>query len=91
MTLRPRLRPDLVLVEQTYRGEQSFIVKDPEAKKYYRFRPVEMMVMQALDGDHNPAEAAAVLAESGLRVSAKAVEGFASKLTVDGVDRADLG
>jgi multidrug efflux pump subunit AcrA (membrane-fusion protein) len=76
----PKLRTDLVLVEQTYRGEQSYIVKDPETRKYFRFRPVEVMVMQSLDGSHTAAEAAAALAEGGLRVSAGAVEGFASKL-----------
>jgi putative peptide zinc metalloprotease protein len=91
MIARPRLRPDLVLVEQTYRGEQSFVVKDPETKKYFRFRPVEMMVMQALDGDHTPVEAAALLAESGLRVSAQAVEGFAQKLRSMGLIERTLG
>jgi putative peptide zinc metalloprotease protein len=91
MTACPRLRSDLVLVEQTYRGEQSFVVKDPEAKKYYRFRPVEMMVMQALDGEHSTAQAAALLAESGLRVSAKAVEGFAQKLKSMGLIERTLG
>ena len=50
MSERPRLRTDLVLVEQTYRGEQSFIVKDPSTRKYFRFRPVEIAVMQSLDG-----------------------------------------
>jgi putative peptide zinc metalloprotease protein len=76
----PKLRSDLVLVEQTYRGEQSYIVKDPETRKYFRFRPVEVMVMQTLDGLRNPSEAAAELLESGFRVSASAVEGFAQKL-----------
>ena len=42
MSSAPRLRADLVLVEQTYRGEQSYIVKDPKSRKYFRFRPVEM-------------------------------------------------
>jgi hypothetical protein len=77
---RPRLRPDLVLVEQTYRGEQSFIVKDPTTHKYFRFRPVEVAVMQALDGSRTVAEAAAALLEQGLRVSAAAVGKFAEKL-----------
>ncbi len=76
----PKLRTDLVLVEQTYRGEQSFIVKDPETRKYFRFRPVEVMVMQSLDGTRTPVDAAAVLAEAGLRVSPSAVENFAGKL-----------
>ena len=80
-----------MLVEQTYRGEQSYVVKDPESKKYYRFRPVEVMVMQALDGEHTPAEAAAALAESGLRVSAPGVEGFALKLKSMGLIERTLG
>jgi putative peptide zinc metalloprotease protein len=76
----PKLRSDLVLVEQTYRGEQSFIVKDPETRKYFRFRPVEVMVMQSLDGSRTPAETVAALAEAGLGLSTSAVEGFAGKL-----------
>ena len=51
MSERPRLRTDLILVEQTYRGEQSFIVKDPSTRKYFRFRPVEIAVMRSLDGE----------------------------------------
>jgi putative peptide zinc metalloprotease protein len=75
----PRLRPDLVFVEQTYRGEQSFIVKDPTTHKYFRFRPVEAAVMRALDGQ--PVEhAAAALVEQGVKVTAAALEKFAAKL-----------
>ena len=81
MSRRTKLRSDLVLVEQTYRGEQSYIVKDPQSRKYYRFRPVEIMVMQVLDGEHTSAEAAAALAEEGLKVSPAGVEAFAAKLT----------
>ena len=55
MNQHPKLRTDLVLVEQTYRGEQSFIVKDPEARKYYRFRPLEVRVMGMLDGERTVA------------------------------------
>jgi multidrug efflux pump subunit AcrA (membrane-fusion protein) len=76
----PKLRLDLVLVEQTYRGEQSFIVKDPEARKYYRFGPAEVRVMRALDGEHTAAEAAVALQQQGLRVSAATVDKFAAKL-----------
>jgi putative peptide zinc metalloprotease protein len=88
---RPKLRRDLVLVEQTYRGEQSFIVKDPESRKYYRFRPVEVMVMQALDGERTADEAAAVLAAEGVPVSPRGVETFASKLTTMGLCERTLG
>jgi hypothetical protein len=85
VTDRPKLRLDLILVEQTYRGEQSYIIKDPESRKYFRFRPVEVMVMQALDGEHTAAEAAAGLVEEGLRVTPKGVEAFAAKLTSMGL------
>ncbi len=80
MSERPRLRSDLVFVEQTYRGELSFIVKDPTTHKYFRFRPVEIAVMRTLDGLRTSAEAAGLLAEEGIRVSAAAVGKFAEKL-----------
>ena len=80
MSERPRLRADLVFVEQTYRGELSYIVKDPTTHKYFRFRPVEIAVMRTLDGVRTVAEAASALTDEGIRVSAAAVSKFAEKL-----------
>jgi putative peptide zinc metalloprotease protein len=74
------LRPDLVIVEQTYRGETSFVVKDREAQKYFRFRPLEVAVMQEFDGEKTFEEAARSLAEDGVPLSATALEKFARKL-----------
>ena len=91
MSRSAKLRPDLVLVEQSYRGEQSYIVKDPQSRKYFRFRPVEIMVMQTLDGEHTPAEAAAALAAEGIKVSPAGVEAFAAKLTGMGLCERTLG
>ena len=91
MSSLPRLRRDLVLVEQTYRGEQSFILKDPESRKYYRFRPVEVMVMQTFDGQNNGEEAAAALAAEGVRVSSGGVEKFSAKLKGMGLCERTLG
>lgn len=85
MSERPRLRPDLVLVEQTYRDEQSYILKDPATHKYFRFRPVEIAVMHALDGQHTVAEAALDLADQGIRVPAAALAKFADKLKAMGL------
>jgi len=85
MTERPRLRTDLILVEQTYRGEQSFIVKDPSTRKYFRFRPAEIAVMRSLDGERTVAEAAAALLDQGLKVSAAAIGRFAEKLKAMGL------
>ena len=86
-----RLRTDLVLVEQTYRGEQSYIVKDPQSRKYFRFRPLEVEVMLSLDGQRTAAEAAAALAETDIKVSATAVEKFAGKLKAMGLLERTLG
>jgi putative peptide zinc metalloprotease protein len=91
MTGLPRLREDLVLVEQTYRGEQSYIVKDPKSHKYFRFRPLEVRVMQSLDGERTPAAAAAALVEAGIGVSAGAVEKFAAKLKTMGLLERTVG
>jgi putative peptide zinc metalloprotease protein len=87
----PKLRTDLTLVEQTYRGEQSFILKDPRTRKYFRFRPVEVNVIQQFDGTRSAAEIAEELVASGLRVSAGAVEGFAGKLKTMGLLERTLG
>jgi putative peptide zinc metalloprotease protein len=80
VSAHPRLRPDLVLVEQTYRGEQSYIVKDPQTRKYFRFRPLEVSVMQLFDGRRTGTDTVAALAEQGIRVTAATVEKFAAKL-----------
>src|SRR5688572_14305497 len=80
MSDRPRLRKDLIVIERSYRGEQSYIVKDPSTRKYYRFRPAEVAVMRSLDGERTVAEAAAALLDEGLKVSAAAVGRFAEKL-----------
>jgi putative peptide zinc metalloprotease protein len=91
MTVKPKLRQDLVLVEQTYRGEQSYIIKDPQSRKYFRFRPVEVMVMQTFDGEHTAAETSAVLKAEGLRVSPAGVEAFSRKLGTMGLCERSLG
>ena len=81
----PRLRPDLAIVEQVFRGETSFVVKDPATGKYFRFRPVEVGVMRCFDGHRTPDEIAATLTEQGLRLTARVVEGFARKLASIGL------
>lgn len=81
----PRLRDDLKIVEQTYRGEQSFIVKEHATHKYFRFKLLEIMVMQQFDGEKSYAQVAAALAEEGLPFKASAVESFAKKLNSMGL------
>ena len=91
MSQAPKLRSDLTLVEQTYRGELSYIVKDPKSRKYFRFRPVEVDVIRRFDGLQTAAEIALALAADGLRVSAAAVEGFAGKLKTMGLLERTVG
>ena len=84
-TLGPRLRPDLAIIEQVFRGETAFVVKDPVTQKYFRFRPVEVGVMRHFDGRRTPDEIAAALAEQGLGLTGRAVEAFARKLASIGL------
>jgi len=69
-----------VIVEQVYRGETSYVVKNPHDHKYFRFRPLEIAVMQEFDGNQSAAEIAGRLAESGITLTAKAVEAYGRKL-----------
>jgi putative peptide zinc metalloprotease protein len=73
----PCLRADIAIIEQVYRGETSFVVKDLAAQKYFRFGAAEVRVLRAFDGQHTATEIAAGLAEDGMRISAQAVESFA--------------
>ncbi|HEU4829297.1 MAG TPA: HlyD family efflux transporter periplasmic adaptor subunit [Gemmatimonadales bacterium] len=91
MNPTPRFRTDLLIVEQTYRGEQTYIVKDPVSHKYFRFRPIEIIVMQSLDGHRTISEAAAGLAEEGVPVTAAALSGFAQSLDRMGLLEKTLG
>jgi putative peptide zinc metalloprotease protein len=79
------------LVEQVYRGELGYILKDPTTRKYFRFRPVEALVLQSFDGRRTTAEIAAALVDDGIRLSAAAVEGFARKLSQMGLMERSLG
>ena len=80
----PCLRGDLSIVEQTYRGTTSFVVKDIAAQKYYRFGASEVRVMRCFDGRSSFAQIARTLRDEGMRVSVAAVEGFARKLANSG-------
>ncbi len=46
-----RLRPDLVVRVSNYQGEDSWVVKDPVALKYYQLRGPEYLATQLLDGE----------------------------------------
>jgi putative peptide zinc metalloprotease protein len=80
-TPRPTLRAGIAVVTQTFRGETSFVVRDPETRKYYRMREAEARVLRTFDGTRTAGEVAALLAAEGLRVTAATVEAFARSCT----------
>ncbi len=48
----PRLRPDVVVRQQTHQNEVHFIVKDPVNQAYYKFSTSEWDVISLFDGTH---------------------------------------
>ncbi len=60
-------------------------MKDPTTRKYFRFGAVEIAVMRCFDGRRTPDEIARALAEQGMRIPSRTVEGFARKLSSIGV------
>jgi putative peptide zinc metalloprotease protein len=46
----PRLKPDLVVRQQTHRNEVHFILKDPSNQAYYKFSPSEWEIISLFDG-----------------------------------------
>src|SRR3954465_9521417 len=51
--LRVKLRPDLIIQPQFYEGMTHYVVKDPIALKYFRFKIEEYFLLQQLDGAQN--------------------------------------
>ncbi|MEM9413201.1 MAG: hemolysin D, partial [Planctomycetota bacterium] len=43
-----RARPDLVVQESLFQDERCWVIKDPVAMKYFRLRPPEYVVLEAL-------------------------------------------
>ncbi len=51
-SLRLRLRPDLSVKPQKYEGRTYYVVKDPVALRYYRFKEHENFLLGLMDGKH---------------------------------------
>src|SRR5271156_1340303 len=48
--LQVKLRPDLVVQPQFYEGMTHYVIKDPLALKYFRFKIEEYFLLQQFDG-----------------------------------------
>ena len=76
-----KIRSDLKIIRQVQGGEVDYIVKDPVALKYYRFKVLEHAVIKNLDGAHSHDEVGRlVAAETGVNLSGAAVAGFVDQL-----------
>ena len=62
-TALPRLRSDLVISPQKYRGTTSYVIKDPVALRYYRLGAYELQVAGLLDGQRTLVEVTELLQE----------------------------
>jgi putative peptide zinc metalloprotease protein len=51
--LQVKLRPDLIVQPQFYEGMTHYVVKDPIALKYFRFKVEEYFLLQQFDGKQN--------------------------------------
>jgi hypothetical protein len=74
------LRADLAFIEQVFRGERCYVVKDLAAQKYFRFGATEVRVMRAFDGHRTARAIVALLAQEGIRLSVQAIDSFATAL-----------
>ena len=80
MKRQPALRRDLVIIAQTYQGVTSYVVKNPGDLKYFRFRALEIAVMQEFNGTNTPEDIVRVLGDAGFTLTTGTVEGFGRKL-----------
>lgn len=71
-----RKRPDLDVREQRYEGEICFIIKDPVALKYFRFREPEYFILDQLNGR---------------RTAAQICDAYAARFPGQELEEADLG
>jgi putative peptide zinc metalloprotease protein len=54
--LRPKLRRDIRIMEQVFRGESSFIIQDPITCQFHRLGPSEYRFVRELDGNTSVAQ-----------------------------------
>lgn len=52
----PKLRDDLIIVEQDYSHQKLSVIKNPVTKKMFRVKEVESAILKFFDGNHNSAD-----------------------------------
>ena len=87
-----RLRPDLVIRVSNYQGEDSWVVKDPIALKYYQLRGPEYFASQMLDGATSAVEIREALESEfpELKITTETVHLLVNSLHKNGLLVSDL-
>ena len=49
-----KIRQDLILSRQEQRGTIYFVVKDPQTRRFFRFKEPEEFIIRQLDGESSP-------------------------------------
>ena len=77
---RPRLRADLVVSQQEEAGTTYYVVKDPVALTYYRFKENEYFILTLLDGNHEVRDLVPAYTQKYRPIRPETVQGFLDKV-----------
>jgi multidrug resistance efflux pump len=76
-----KIRQDLILSRQEQRGTVYFVVKDPRARRFFRFKEPEEFIIRHLDRAHSPEAIQEKFREQfGADLTAKDLAAFISRL-----------
>lgn len=82
-------RADLQISRQDYEGSPCFVVKDPLSLTYFRFRPVEIGILERLNGHRSLLEIQEALVADGIDrdsvPDAASIEAFVLRLAAEGL------
>ncbi|MBU1877667.1 MAG: hypothetical protein KJ734_01840, partial [Chloroflexi bacterium] len=77
---RPRLRTDLVVSRQEEAGTVYYVIKDPVALAYYRFKANEYFILTLLDGHHEVRDLVQTYSQQYRPIRPETVQGFLDKV-----------
>lgn len=89
--IKVKKRPDLIINRARYGGQHYFVVKDPVALRYYRFREEELFLLDQFDGVNTLDDIRHLFVEKfrPQRISVAELERFAGQLLQAGIATAD--
>ena len=89
--IKVRMRPDLIVNRQRYGGQTYFVVKDPVALRYFRFREEELFLLNQFDGSNTLDDIRHEFVEKfrPQRISVQELERFVNQLLQAGIATAD--